>query len=63
MEMVLYKKMYAKLCVAASEAIDLLSTDGGAMRAKTLLENALLEAEEIYVGWGEKEGSPGTSGE
>ncbi len=44
-----YQRMYATVCVAASDAIDLLSTEGGTRRAKLLLEKALLEAEEIYL--------------
>lgn len=44
-----YQRMYATVCAAASEAIDLLSTEGGVLRAKLLLEKALSEAEEIYL--------------
>ncbi len=44
-----YQKMYAILCSAASDAVDLLSTPNGALQAKVLLEQALLHAEEIYL--------------
>ena len=44
-----YQRMYATVCSAAAEAIDLLSTEGGILRAKLLLEKALLDAEEIYL--------------
>ncbi len=48
-----YKKMYAILCAVASDAIDLLAKEGGRAQASLLLEKALLEAEEIYIGWDE----------
>lgn len=41
--------MYAIVCGAASEAIDLLSKTGGILQAKVLLETALLSAEELYL--------------
>lgn len=44
-----YQKMYAILCGAADHAIDLLSTPDGALHAKVLLEQALLQSEEIYL--------------
>ena len=44
-----YQKMYAILCGAADRAIDLLSTPKGAVEAKTLLEQALRKAEEVYL--------------
>lgn len=44
-----YQKMYAILCGAASDAVDLLNTPTGALQAKVLLEQALLDAEEIYL--------------
>ena len=44
-----YQKMYAILCAAASNAIDLLSAPNGALQAKALLEQALLHGEEIYL--------------
>ena len=49
MEKELYKKMYAIVCSGASDAVDLLSTPGGILQAKTLLEKALLSAEELYL--------------
>ena len=49
METKLYQKMYAIVCGAASDAVDLLSTPGGILQAKTLLEKALLSAEELYL--------------
>ena len=44
-----YKRMYAILCAATSEALDLLPElpENGAGRE--LLQKALLEAEEIYI--------------
>ena len=44
-----YRKMYAILCGAADHAIDLLSTPNGTLQAKVLLEQALSQAEEIYL--------------
>ena len=49
METNLYQKMYAIVCSAASDAVDLLSTPGGILQAKTLLEKARLSAEELYL--------------
>ena len=43
-----YPKMYALLCGAASDAIDLIGA-GRAEQAMQLLQSALLEAEELYV--------------
>lgn len=43
-----YRKMYAILCAAASEALDLLET-GHTEQAAALLQNALLRAEELYI--------------
>ena len=54
MENELYQKMYAIVCGAASDAVDLLSSPGGALHAKVLLENALLSAEELYLSYGEE---------
>ena len=45
----LYKKLYATVCIAADRAIDLLSTPETVLMAKTLLEQALLSAENLYV--------------
>ena len=43
-----YPKMYAILCGAASEALDLLE-NGQTQQASALLQSALLEAEELYI--------------
>ena len=44
-----YHKMYAILCAAASEAIDLLA-EGEQAEAVNLLQSALSEAEDLYIG-------------
>ena len=49
MELQLYKKMYAILCGAASDAIDLLSSADGILQAKVTLEQALQSAEDLYL--------------
>ncbi len=49
MSLQLYQKMYAILCGAASDAIDLLSTPEGILSAKLRLEQALQDAEELYI--------------
>ena len=46
--MVNYPKMYAILCAAASDAIDLLDV-GNIGEARQLLQSALLEAEALYL--------------
>ena len=43
-----YRKMYAILCAAASDAIDLLDEEKN-REARQLLQGALLKAEEIYL--------------
>ena len=43
-----YQKLYAILCGAASEAIDLIE-DGETEKAAGMLKKALLECEELYV--------------
>ena len=48
-----YPKMYALVCAAASEAIDLIEA-GDAAAAADALQRALYQAEELYVGEGEK---------
>ncbi len=48
-----YQKMYALLCCAASDAVDLLEEPEKSLQAKCLLEQALLTAEELYVTWEE----------
>ena len=47
--MVNYKKMYAILCAAASEALDALPDTAENARGRDLLQEALLRAEEMYV--------------
>lgn len=54
METKMYRRMYAILCCAASEAIDALELPGNVERAKEILQQALWEAEDIYV-MGEEE--------
>lgn len=44
-----YQKMYAILCVAASEAIDVLQEGKDNSLAARILQNALWEAEELYI--------------
>ncbi len=44
-----YKKMYALLCAAASEALDVLPDAPENDAGRALLQKALYEAEEIYV--------------
>lgn len=49
MTLSLYQKMYAIVCAAASDAIDLLRSRENILQAQTLLESALLRAEEMYL--------------
>ena len=44
-----YKKMYAVLCTAIDGEIDALKEIPLALASANRLENALLEAEEIYI--------------
>lgn len=44
-----YKKMYALLCAAASEALDRLPDTPENRACRELLQRALYEAEELYV--------------
>ena len=44
-----YQKMYAILCFAASEAIDVLQEGKDNSLAVRILQNALWEAEELYI--------------
>ena len=44
-----YKKMYAVLCTAIDREIDTLREIPLALASTNRLENALLEAEEIYI--------------
>ena len=45
----LYWKLYAILCGAASDAIDLLATPNGHLQAKLILEKALQITEDLYI--------------
>ena len=45
----LYWKLYAILCGAASDAIDLLSAPNGHLQAKMILEEALQTTEDLYI--------------
>ena len=54
----LYWKLYAILCGAASDAIDLLSAPNGHLQAKTILEKALQTTEDLYVAAELKENDP-----
>ena len=44
-----YKRMYAILCAAASEALDALPEISENAAGRDLLQKALLEAEEVYI--------------
>ena len=44
-----YKKMYAILCQAASAALDVLPDTPETAQARELLQNALYEAEELFI--------------
>ena len=44
-----YKKMYAIMCAAASEALDALQETAENTAGRELLQQALYEAEELYV--------------
>lgn len=44
-----YKKMYAVLCKAIDDAIDPLEQNPSANQIAKSLQDALLEAEEIYI--------------
>ena len=48
-KMIDYKKMYAILCTAASEALDALPDTETNAEDRGLLQAALLTAEELYV--------------
>ncbi len=47
--MVDYKKMYAILCVAASEALDALPDTKENAEGRELLQRALFRAEELFI--------------
>ena len=44
-----YRKMYAILCTAGSEALDLLPETAENRAGREKLQKALYEAEEVYV--------------
>ncbi len=44
-----YSKMYAILCAAASEALDVLPDTAENKCGRDLLQSALYEAEELYL--------------
>ena len=44
-----YKKMYHILCAAASEALDELPDEPANAAGRKILQNALNEAEDIYI--------------
>ncbi len=44
-----FKRMYAVLCAAASEALDRLPDTPEKAEGRALLQEALLAAEELYV--------------
>lgn len=44
-----YRKMYAILCGAASDAIDALQDPNNRFYARTILEAAMQKAEDIYL--------------
>ncbi len=54
-----YPKMYAILCGAVSDAIDALQDPHNGLYARSLLEKAILHAEELYILWEEEEGESG----
>ena len=49
-----YKKMYALMCAAASEALDLLPETEEAKPGRDALQDALLQAEEMYISAGDE---------
>ena len=44
-----YQKMYAIVCSAASEAVDILEESQNTIYAAAILQKALREAEELYI--------------
>ena len=44
-----YQKMYYAICTAASRALDILPATTENIQARSELETALLEAEDIYI--------------
>lgn len=49
MEKELYWKMYAILCGAISDAIEALQDPNNSLYARSMLEQAILRTEEMYV--------------
>ncbi len=45
--------MYATLCGAVSDAIDALQDPHNGLYVRSLLEKAILHAEELYIWWEE----------
>lgn len=45
-----YEKMYAVLCAAASDALDVLPETAENTAGRELLQTALEKAEELYIG-------------
>ena len=50
-----YEKMYALLCTAASEALDLLPETEETRAGRDMLQDALLRAEEMYISAGDED--------
>lgn len=44
-----YQRMYIILCVAASEALDALPEIAETALGRSILQNALYEAEQLYI--------------
>lgn len=53
LQMADYKKMYALLCAAASEALDKLPDSPENKAGRAILQQALYAAEELYITTGE----------
>ena len=49
MEKELYWKMYAILCGAVSDAIEALQDPTNSLYARSMLEQAILRTEELYI--------------
>ena len=52
--MIEYQKMYCILCSAASQALDSLPDTEENRKGRSLLQEALLEAEDVYTAAGEE---------
>lgn len=53
METELYWKMYAILCGAVSDAVEALQDPQNSLYARSLLQQAILQTEELYVSYKE----------